>query len=173
MISSIKNETMKYPKLLFALCTAVLFLSGTFEASAQERAKGRPQQNREKVQQLKIAYFTKELDLSTEDAEKFWPIYNEMTDKIRAQKKIAKKAAMELKDNASTFSEEQFKTKSEEALEARVKEAQLQKEYHGKIAEVIGYKKASKLLSLEAQFKRELLKRLAEGQELDTSDEDE
>lgn len=30
----------------------------------------------DKIQSLKVAYFTKELNLSTTEAEKFWPIYN-------------------------------------------------------------------------------------------------
>lgn len=30
----------------------------------------------DKIQSLKVAYFTKELDLTTQEAEKFWPIYN-------------------------------------------------------------------------------------------------
>ncbi|WP_188405259.1 hypothetical protein [Psychroflexus salis] len=30
----------------------------------------------DKIQSLKVAYFTSELNLSTQEAEKFWPIYN-------------------------------------------------------------------------------------------------
>ena len=34
-----------------------------------------------KVKALKIAYITEELDLTTEEAQKFWPIYNAFDDK--------------------------------------------------------------------------------------------
>ena len=33
----------------------------------------------DKIQSLKVAYFTKELNLSQDEAEKFWPIYNKHT----------------------------------------------------------------------------------------------
>ena len=33
-------------------------------------------ENKEKIKALKIAYLTEKLDLSSNEAEKFWPIYN-------------------------------------------------------------------------------------------------
>lgn len=33
----------------------------------------------DKIQSLKVAYFTKELNLTPQEAEKFWPIYNKHT----------------------------------------------------------------------------------------------
>lgn len=150
---------MKNPKVLFAVCTLFLLFGSINSAFAQPGPNQRP--NKGKVNQLKIAYFTKELDLTTEQAEKFWPLYNEMTDKIREKKKEGRQAASELKDNASTLTEEDAKAKMQVALNAEVDQAKVRKEYTEKIAGVIGYKKTAKLLSLEAQFKRELLKRLA------------
>jgi hypothetical protein len=40
-------------------------------------------QNGEGIQALKIAYLTKQLNLTPEDAEKFWPVYNQYTKEIR------------------------------------------------------------------------------------------
>jgi hypothetical protein len=40
-------------------------------------------QDGEKLQALKIAYLTKKLDLSPEEAQRFWPIYNKYTEEIR------------------------------------------------------------------------------------------
>jgi hypothetical protein len=40
-------------------------------------------QNGEGIQALKIAYLTKQLNLTPEDAERFWPIYNQYTKEIR------------------------------------------------------------------------------------------
>lgn len=153
---------------------AVLF---TFDAYSQPPRGGRgqagqqrkPDQKKERVQQIKIAYFTQELDLSTEEAEKFWPIYNEMTEKIQEQKKKTRAATREIKNNLETMSDSEVEAKMNEALNARIKEAELQKEYLSKIGKVIGYKKAAKVVSLESQFKRELLKRLADEQNGDSN----
>jgi hypothetical protein len=117
---------------------------------------------RQKVQQLKIAFFTKELDLSTEEAEKFWPVYNEMAKEIKSKKRDRKVLSKELKEGFDSLSDADFKKKTTEILDLEIEEAELKKEYINKIAGIIGYKKATKLLSLEAKFKRELLNKLSE-----------
>ncbi|HTS45003.1 MAG TPA: hypothetical protein VMH01_11450 [Puia sp.] len=40
-------------------------------------------QDGSRLEALKIAYLTKKLDLSTEEAQRFWPIYNQYTEEIR------------------------------------------------------------------------------------------
>ena len=37
--------------------------------------------NKEKIKALKIAYITKDLNLSSSEAEKFWPVYNAFDEK--------------------------------------------------------------------------------------------
>jgi hypothetical protein len=161
----------------FVILFALLF---TFDAysqpprgsrgkAGQQRQERQPGQKKERVQQIKIAYFTQELDLSSEEAEKFWPVYNEMNEKIQEQKKKTKAATREIKNNLETMSDTEVEAKMNEALDARIKEAELQKEYLSKIGDVIGYKKAAKVVSLESQFKRELLKRLSDEQNGDSN----
>lgn len=145
---------MKTRTFLFLICT--LMLGST--VFAQPEGGNRPK--KEKVEELKIAFITSELDLSSEEAQKFWPVYNELSDKLQAENHKQRQIRRDLVSNASTYSDADYKTKSEAMLESGVREAQLRKEYHAKIAGVIGYKKATKLLSLEERFKKELLNRL-------------
>ncbi len=119
---------------------------------------------KERIEQLKIAFITKELDLSSEEAEKFWPVYNEMADELKSERKSRKKLSSELKDGMEKMSEGDVKKKTTEILDSEIHEAELKKEYTEKIADIIGYKKATKLLSLEQRFKRELLNKLKERQ---------
>ncbi|NVK66396.1 MAG: hypothetical protein HWE22_17525 [Flavobacteriales bacterium] len=123
-------------------------------------SQGERQAKKDKIEQLKIAYITSELDLTTEEAEKFWPAYNDMTDDLRQEKKSRRKKSMELKNNFETLSEADIKKKTLEILDSEIAEAKLKKEHTEKIAEIIGYKKTVKLLSVEKQFKKELLERL-------------
>lgn len=55
-------------KYIFTL----LFFLGSFQfiAQAQER-------DGERLEALKVAYLTKKLNLNSEEAQKFWPVYNE------------------------------------------------------------------------------------------------
>ena len=52
-----------------------LILVFSKEVSAQEGGK-------ERIRAYKTAYITQELDLSSSEAEKFWPVYNEYDKKI-------------------------------------------------------------------------------------------
>ena len=132
-------------------------------ALAQPRDNGaKPKQ--EKIEELKIAFITKELNLSPQEAQKFWPVYNEMGGKLKAEKKKQRVINKELRENRSTYSESQFRNKSGAIMNSEIRCAELKKSYHDKIGGVIGYKKATKLLSLEHRFKKELLNRLNKGQ---------
>jgi hypothetical protein len=44
-------------------------------------------QNGERLEALKIAYITKRLDLSPEEAQKFWPIYNQYAEELKRTRK--------------------------------------------------------------------------------------
>jgi hypothetical protein len=43
----------------------------------------RPPADRPNIQGLKIAFITKQLSLNTEEAQKFWPVYYDFSDKAR------------------------------------------------------------------------------------------
>ena len=45
------------------------------------------QTKREKIAALRVAFITKRLNLTTSEAEKFWPLYNEMNDKQNAARR--------------------------------------------------------------------------------------
>lgn len=51
----------------------VFFLLIAFSLSAQDK--------KEQIKALKVAFFTTELSLTTAEAEKFWPVYNDYEDK--------------------------------------------------------------------------------------------
>jgi septal ring factor EnvC (AmiA/AmiB activator) len=116
----------------------------------------------EKVEQLKIAYFTKELNLTTQEAEKFWPVYNEMEKKIKALRKERKKSFKELEDKGDSLSVELVKKHTNGIFDSEIAEVNTKKEYYAKIGGIIGYKKATKVYKIERDFKRELLMRLKE-----------
>jgi Skp family chaperone for outer membrane proteins len=46
-------------------------------------------QNGNRLQALKIAYITKRLDLSPEEAQKFWPIYNQYAEELKRTRQDA------------------------------------------------------------------------------------
>ena len=55
------------------LLIVTLFFSSFSVLHAQDDGKDK----REKIQALKIAFITQKLELTTDEAQKFWPVYNE------------------------------------------------------------------------------------------------
>lgn len=149
------------------LLVAAAFLT-TLTVRAQETDT--PPTRKERIEQLKIAFITRELDLSSEEAEKFWPVYNEMTDVLRKEKRQRRKLTKELKEGADSMDEATIKKKTEAVLNSEIKQAEQRKIYTNKLADIIGYKKVVKLLSLEQRFKQELLKKVNQNQERRASD---
>ncbi len=78
----------------------ILFSANTFAQEGTETPVNN--ENRVKIAQnidaLKIAYITRELNLSPEEAQKFWPVYNNYTNEL-------KKAKNELKQDEVSFEE--------------------------------------------------------------------
>ncbi len=149
---------MRYLTPLFVLFIALGF-------SNQSLAQPGDASRREKIEQLKIAYITKELDLTTEEAKLFWPAYNEMDDALKAEKKKRRQLANELKSDYENLSEEDAKSKAHKIMDSEKKEAELRKEHFDKIAAIVGYKKTIKLLTVEQEFKKELLRKVRENRQ--------
>ena len=76
-------------KLIFIFC--LVCVSMTVSAQPQER-----KEMKEKIKTMKIAFITEKLDLSTSEAEKFWPIYNAFD---KAQMKLRHEKLEQLKTN--------------------------------------------------------------------------
>jgi hypothetical protein len=114
----------------------------------------------DKVDKLKIAFITTELSLTTAEAEKFWPIYNECETKIKELRKANREIQKSLEQSYDTLTNADAKKKMATLFENDTKEITLRKEYAAKFSALLGDKRALKLLSLEHEFKRELLEAL-------------
>ena len=76
-----KNTTMNLKKI-FPL--VLLLVSFTFYAQGE-----RMREKKEQIKTMKVAFLTTELNLTSSEAEKFWPVYNTFDDKqfeLRHQK---------------------------------------------------------------------------------------
>lgn len=141
-------------KTILTLAIALFSFYGLSQTGADRQTK------KDKIEQLKIAFITKELELSVDQAEKFWPVYNAKDEAIREEKKSRRQKSNDLKTNFETLSEADIEKKATEILDSEIAEVKLEKEYTEKIAGIIGYKKAVQLLSIERRFKKELLNKL-------------
>ncbi|MGB4770951.1 MAG: hypothetical protein WBP58_05810 [Chitinophagaceae bacterium] len=105
-----------------------------FSGIAQDGIRGESKQRLEAIQ---IAYLTKELSLTSQDAEKFWPVYNKYQDELRG-----------LLRNGG---EEDVLTRQQKALDVR-------KKYKPDFVKILGGDRTNKLFQAEDKF-REMVKR--------------
>jgi hypothetical protein len=109
---------------------------------------------REKIEALRVAFITQKLNLTADESQKFWPVYNEYQDKLKASRKEFRKQP----DVFTNDKEAQDYLDAELLLKQR--EFGLYKEYYDKIKKTIPIKKVAELRQAEEDFKKELLKQL-------------
>ncbi len=120
---------------------------------------------RENVESMKIGFLTDKLQLTPEEAQKFWPVYNQYTeelDKLRASRRQNMKDARENMDEMTDKEAEQF---VDNELVMRQDELDIQKKYHPKFKAVLSAKKVAKLYRAEEDFKRKLLEMIQNKQD--------
>ena len=137
---------------------ALLFigiLGMTFSLFAQTEKLN--EEKRKDFEAQKIAFFTQVMDLTPEEAAKFWPLYNEMQKKIREEggkmRNIMKSSSLE------EVSEKQAKDNITVMLETELNVQMLKKEYYQKIMKELSAKKLWQMLKAERDFQRQLWKR--------------
>jgi hypothetical protein len=119
----------------------------------------------DKIEALKVGFITKELNLTSVEAEKFWPLYNEMDGKMKEIRQTCRKINHDIRDSEDKISNEDAKKKLNTLFENEQKELDIKKEYSEKFIKIIGEKRTLKLLSLEHEFRRVLLERLKDRKE--------
>jgi hypothetical protein len=119
---------------------------------------GQRKHDHQKIKSLKIAFITEKLDLSSEEAQVFWPIYNEYQEKRDAlRKKERTQIKGKIKD-AGELSEKEAKDLLDKYISFEDDEEALDKEYLLKFNEAISAKKTLLLLRSEEEFKRQLIR---------------
>lgn len=124
-----------------------------------QRNGERRKERKEQIQAEKIAFISNELELTTEEAQVFWPIYNTYEARIHSIRKERKKYHHELK-NSTDISDERAYELMELIFNTEKKESDIRLEYLAEFSEVLGKKKAAQLYLAEHMFKRELLRKL-------------
>lgn len=112
----------------------------------------------ERIKNLRIAFISNKLDLSTEEAEKFWPIFNKFDDKqtklLEAKRQLMQKLNQ---DNIPSGSSTQLLQDSEE-IEINMQNNRAA--YIKELQTVISAEKILILKKVEENFKKMLINRI-------------
>lgn len=114
----------------------------------------------ERIKAFKTGYLTQELDLSSAEAEKFWPVYNEYEKKIfglRIEKRKAQRDKMKSMGGPEALTDAEAKDFLEGLFENESDVLETKRELYGELEKVLSPKKLLILYKAEADFNRRLL----------------
>ncbi|NVO02307.1 MAG: hypothetical protein HXX09_06350 [Bacteroidetes bacterium] len=161
---------MKTKMRIAGLLMIIIFAGTTL--IAQEQKKDDPKQKKEnrkqmneerkkKIESQKVAFIATQINLTTEEAQTFWPVYNEyqakkaeLTKTFRGNNKDKKKI--------DELSDQEAGKMADDMIINEQKMLDLKKEYHSKFKSVLPIKKVVKLYDSEKQFRKVLLKQVRE-----------
>lgn len=115
----------------------ILFIISVFSPVAN--AQNKNGHRTEKIQALKIAFITQKLELTSSEAEKFWPLYNQYENEINNLHR----------NNANR-----------DVLDNEQKLLDIRKKYKPSFEKILGPQRLNTLFNAERDFRNVLIKRL-------------
>lgn len=106
----------------------------------------------EKVNARRIGFITEKLQLTSEEAQLFWPVFNEFQSRRRAINKTYRG-----KVSFNLMTDEEVLTQVNRQIEKEEKMLDLKKEYIGELKTVLPIRKVAMLSGAEKQFKEWML----------------
>lgn len=131
-------------KRLTAIIFILMLSTSLFAQSKSERY--------EQIETIKVAFITKKLDLSSEEAQKFWPIYNSY------QKELMLLMKKRREERLRTDIEPNDKINLDLSYESKMLE--LKKKYKKLYSKAIPAEKILLLYQAEREFREHLIKQL-------------
>jgi hypothetical protein len=134
-------------KLLFF----VTLLSLPAFGQQDEMENVRDPRARERIRAAHAAYITERIELTADEAEKFWPVYREFLEKRRVLRQEMREDRRSETDQSKQL---------ERDLELKQQELNLEKEYTHQLGKIISPEKLVKLREAEMDFRRLLLRQI-------------
>jgi len=148
-------------KTLFRIIILSLITTTVF-AQDDDLPQAQDPQVKEKIKAARIAYITDQLGLTPAEAEKFWPIYHEFSEK-RMQLKKDYNHAKKNPDLGKT-QEQRDQELVDLGLKVKQQELDLEKDYSGRLLKVISAQKLRTLPDAEKRFRQMVLEQIQRRQ---------
>ena len=133
----------------------VMLLSLSLGLRAQEKRY-------DKIKALKVGFITEQLQLTADQAEVFWPIYNEADNSRRQIRRELSQVYSEIRSsqNEGELSEEKSKMLWKSIQKLKSKEQAQNESYQETISQEFGFKMLTQLLVAERDFNARLVRRM-------------
>jgi ADP-dependent phosphofructokinase/glucokinase len=139
---------MKKHIILFFAMLACMSLS--YAQQGSERRE-------ERIKAFRVAIFTEKLNLTSEEAQTFWPVYNEFIDRRDALMEQFKPAK-----RIDDMSDSELEAQIARHFERQQKELDLEREMVAKLRKTMPLRKVARVPNAEREFREALFKKLQE-----------
>ena len=126
-------------------------------------------QNNPRIKALKTAFITNSLDLSSKEAQQFWPVYNKYERTIHLEKTLKMRQLTKKAINLGgmeQLSDNEANAILKDIIEIDFKVANAKKELYDNLMGIIPPKKIMKLFKAEQDFNKELLKQFRDRKKM-------
>ena len=137
---------------------AVLLLTPAAHAQDGLGGGGRKGQRLGQLENAKIAFITNRVSLTQDQAQKFWPLYNEFSTRRR---ELNRSGRLLRRDITEGMTDQQLHDSFAQSFNTRQQELNLEKEYFDKFQKVISLRQVAQLFQAERDFTKEVIRRVA------------
>jgi hypothetical protein len=118
-------------------------------------------EKREEIESYRIAFLTQKLSLTPEEAQRFWPVFNQFTAEMKTVKanRVSKR---DMKNDIQNQSDKDVEKMVDGEIAIRQQELDVVKKYHTQFKQILPIKKVAILYRAEDEFKKELLEKIRE-----------
>lgn len=142
----------------------LLMFSGLWQMQSQEKDDS----HREKIKELKTAFFTQELNLDKKKAQQFWPIYNEYESELH---KLRKREHRDI-PNLECITEDDAENMLDEYVAIEKQDYILKQKLFNDLKEIMTAQEIIKLHKLEDEFHKKLIKEYRARKEREKEEEE-
>lgn len=126
----------------------------------RHQGQGRMQKiSHEEMRAEKVAYLTTQIDLSIDEAQKFWPIYNTYQKEFEVLISESQEIRNFIKVNEGTLSNNEIEIKIDRLIEIDVEKSTIISKYHKLYKTALSSEKIARLYLAEDGFRRHLLEK--------------
>ena len=140
-------------KYIFAALLLMFIINSNFAQSDSKK---------DKIAALRANFISKKVNFTSQEEHYFWPLYNEMNDKVDAARK-AFRAQYNANTNYNFTSDKEAEAYLNAELYLKQKEFEIYKEYYDKFKKVLPVIKVAAVRRAEDDFKKEIIKTIKEN----------
>lgn len=148
-----KIKIMRTKLLFFAI--GLILITFQIQVTAQDKPSDR-------IKAIKVAYITERLSLTPQEAELFWPVYNDFEKRKNEIHQNRRNLTEQFIKNQENLNDAEIIKMLDEAIKYNKAESDLVVQFDKKIREILPPAKVMKLNIAEVQFRNYLLKKFKE-----------